>query len=652
MFNVRELCKLQLWLPLGLGLCLSLCLGRPILASHVRLPGYIQRHMNASADACVDFYEHACGGWSLAHADDVYASQLEQLDYEYHGSLAELLEQQPGPQEPRFVQLLRDNYVACRRLDKRYDAAQFVRWLAEWSSGEAESASESERENGRALIHLLKAYGLGELLQWESEEQEQEAATLSDAEQRLLQLQLPWPNPGDYLSDAGDYEMLTHASFGQLYRELQPLGVAERRLWKQLHRLEQQLSRCAQQQQEAESQQQQQQQQIKPLMLWLLPLPAASAGASVRRRPAYLSCVSALLAEQPASLLAVYLQLRLLQLLQQLPAPAFGRQQCAAQSRQLLTHAAVWLLQQQVPHAQQQHTNDTMHQLFEQLRQQFKLQLQANRNRFDNATQSFLLQKLQRMRLRVGVLPGGSPEQQQQQLEAHYAQLRLRANDYYGNLLALLRQAQRWAAGAEAEHGLFVVQSDGFGSYASCFFLFPRNLVVLPHSLLGANLYRPQQPKVLTHSGLGFLLAHELSHGFDLSGVVYDGRGKLASRQQRQRLATNARFASQKSCLKRRHAEIADEKFADVNGLSLAYDSYFTAHCQHKEATGARCGTALQRHFFLNFAQFFCRDDLQLEDTSEHGSSRQRVNDAVASSEHFARAFGCERSRHKLCQLY
>ncbi|XP_032588419.1 neprilysin-1 [Drosophila mojavensis] len=655
MFNVRELCKLQLWLPLGLSLCLSQCLWRPILASHARLPVYIQRHMNASADACVDFYEHACGGWSLAHADDVYASQLEQLDYEYHASLAELLEQQPGPQEPRFVQLLRDSYVACRRLDKRYDAAQFVRWLAEWSRGETESetesASASERGNGSALIHLLKTYGLGELLQYENEEEEEEAEAeaLSDAEQRLLQLQLPWPNPEDYLSDAGDYEMLTHASFRQLYRELQPLGVAERRLWKQLHRLEQQLCRCAQQQE-------QEQEQMRPLMLWLLPLPAASARPSATRRPAYLSCVSALLAEQPVSLLAAYLQLRLLRLLQQLPAPAFGRQQCAAQSRQLLTHAAVWLLQQQVPHAQRHHTNDTMHQLFEQLRQQFKLQLQVNRNRFDNATQSFLLQKLQRMRLRVGVLPSGSPEQQQQQLEEHYAQLQLRANDYYGNLLALLRQTQRWAAGAEGEaaDGLFVVQSDGFGSYASCFFLFSRNLVVLPHSLLAANLYRSHQPKVFTHSGLGFLLAHELSHGFDLSGVVYDGRGKLASRQQRQRLSSNARFANQKTCLKRRHAEIADEKFADLNGLSLAYDSYFTAHCQHKEATGARCGTAVQQHFFLNFAQFFCRDDLQPEDTSEHGSSRQRVNDAVASSQHFARAFGCERSRHKhpLCQLY
>lgn len=654
MFDVREMCKLQLWLQLCQ--CLCLCLWPPILASNpspaIPLPSYFQLHMNASADACVDFYEHACGGWTQAHANDLYSSQLEQLDYEYHESLAALLEQQPKADEPRFVQLLRDNYLACRSLDKRYDAAQFVRWLREWSK----SNSQPNDNNWSALIRLLKAYGLAELLQYESEEDVASSTeTLSDVEQRLLQLMLPWPNPNDYLTDAADdvlEDMLTHASFRQLNRDLRPLGVAERELWKHMHRLEQQLCRCAQQNEEETEE------ELSTVTLWLLPLPNSSAFGATRRL-GYLSCVSALLAKQPASLLAHYLQLRLLRLLKLLPTPQFGRQACAAQSRQLLTHAAVWLLQQQLPQAQRQLTNHTMHQLFEQLRQQFKLQLQANRNRFGNATQNFLLQKLERMRLRVGVLPSGSLEQQQQQLATHYALLQLKADDYYGNLLAILQQTQRWAEGeASTDNDLFLVQSDGFGSYASCFFLFSRNLVVLPHSLLTANLYSPHQPKLFTHSALGFLLAHELSHGFDLSGVIYDGRGKPATKQQKQRLSASARFAYQKSCLRRRHAEIADEKFADVNGLALAYDSYFTAHCQLKHvtptaATEARCGPAVQQHFFINFAQFFCHDDQQLENTSVHGSSRQRVNDAVASSQHFARAFGCERShKQSACQLY
>ncbi|XP_030572855.1 uncharacterized protein LOC115771329 [Drosophila novamexicana] len=642
----------------------------PIFASIVagnasqRLPGYLVRHMNASADACVDFYEHACGGWAQAHAADAYNSQLEQLDYMYHERLAALLDQPPSPGQPRFVQLLRDSYAACRALNERYDVGRFVRWLREFSHVDMKT----EQNDWRPLLRLIKNYGLPTLWQYETERKPMsKSLKLKDAELWLLQLHPPWPVLVAELLD--DFQPLNRTRFRQLYHALQPLGVPQGKLWLQVKQLENQLLFCGVKElfEEARESEHDEEHVVMPSALnWLQLLQMSELLTTIQLQP-HVRCASDMLAAEPAPLIARYLQLRLLHKLDNLPAPTFGRQECAAQSRQLLTHAADWLLEQQQPPEQRQLTNATMHKLFEQLRQRFELRLLDNRNQFRPSTQRFLLEKVKRMRLRVGVLPLGSAEQQQQTLEAHYAQLQLNASDYYGNLLAMLGQAERWAAAAadsamqmETDNELYLLQSDGFGSYASPFFLPDSNLVILPQSLLGANLYRPHQAEVYTHSALGFLLAHELSHGFAPTDVFYDGRGNKATGQQKMRLLVNRRFSSHRRCLFRRHDQMADEKFADVNGLYLAYDNYFKANYNATPSSATADNSnpsegrhTVQQHFFLNFAQFFCQDDPDLEDSSLHGGSRQRVNDAVASSKAFARAFGCEWTQTRnTCQLY
>ncbi|EDV92157.1 neprilysin [Drosophila grimshawi] len=637
------MCKLQLLLLMRLVLA--------ILASD-GWPGYLQLHMNASADPCLDFYEHACGGWEEAHVTDAYSSQLEQLDHVYHEQLASLLEQitgAPSDGQPRFVELLRSSYAACRDQQAGYDAAQFVRWLRDLSGI---SMTSEDNDNWSQVVSLLKGYGVAALQQFEMEMQPE---SRSDAELWLLQLQLPWPHSQAAATRNNcSLSLLTRSRFRQLYRELQPLGVPEGKLWQQIKQLEKQL-------------------RLLWLLLhpsvvlddasgvevdltrWLLPLPATTESVEYLGET-YLRGVSLLLAAQPPSLVARYLQLRLLHQLELQPVPplAFGRQQCAAQSRQLLTHAVVWLMQEaQLPQLQRQQMRHSVQQLFAKLRRQFELKLLANRNQFDAATQRFLLDKLRRMQLRVGVLPPtGTANEHRLQLETHYAALQLNASDYYGNLRALLQLIDNDRQKV-ATADLYFLQPDGFGSYASPFFLPGRNVVLLPHSLFGGHLYWPDQAAIYRYSGLGFLIAHELSHGFAPSDVHYDGCGNEANAQQQQRLLTNRHFGKEMRCLRRRHGQMADEKFADINGIALAYDSYFAGH---PASTAAK----QQQLFFLNFAQFFCQDEQQLEedveDSNQHGDSRQRVNDAVASSESFALAFSCDRQkemkRRRICQLY
>lgn len=605
--------------------------------------------MNPDADACADFYEYACGNWAKVHEESAFLSQLEQLDHAYHGQLATLLEQRQVENQPRFVQLLRDNYNACRKQKWHFKPAEFVRWLVTWGNISLDKEMETETSYSRLSMLLLLNHQLFKL----PEDLELELESQLEAVKWLLSLQLPWPT-GDAV--VAEFLPLTRGQFRRLYYTLRPLEVPQQELWQKVKLLERQL--CMLPQQEAEAEQETEAETGGTVSfspdLWLLPLPLENSFMPIDTHwEYYKGRLPTLLATLSMRQLVVYARLRLLHKLQLRQTPNFGRQECAAQTRHLLTHAAVWLLQHKQNHTQRQLMHATVQQQFEQVRQRFTLRLLTNRNKFSIATQNFLLDKLQRMRLRVSVLPEGDHVTQRQLLEDHYAMLQLNDSDYYGNLLATLRQIELWNRDQDEDEdakqdmeSLFLVQSDGYGSYASPFFLPQSNLILLPHSLLATPIYRPHQLAALTQSALGFLIAHEMSHGFSFTDVHFDGRGNVAKTRQRSEITNNDRFDSKISCLRRHNYGMTDidEKFADINGLSLAYEAF--------NATTPMANNTMRQVFFLNFAQFFCQDDSQMEDSLVHGGNRQRVNDAVANLKAFAVDFSCKWQKKHVCRLY
>ncbi|KAH8283267.1 hypothetical protein KR044_011519 [Drosophila immigrans] len=632
------MCKLQLLFRL---FCLPLVFGSGTLPS----VGYLASHMHPEIDPCVDFYEHACGGWGQAHKSDDHYSQLELLDHDYKSRLIAMLQRDRVEQEPRFVALLRDNYKSCRRQRVRFKAAQLVRFLLQWSNTEMQAEVHVGRQS--KLLSWLKAEHRLQLLPHHKSTSDADQAAI----QWLRQVSTSWASTSE--SDVAEFLPLTQAQFRRLYRQLQPLWLPQQQLWPQIEQLELQLSRLPEDV------------AGKPLAshkfpdYWLLPLPLQRESKLMLdthwRR--YKQRLPGILATESLSVLLHYALLRLLHKLQLREAPQFTRHECATQTHELLPHAAVWLVQQQQTPSERQLAQDTLQQLFEQLRQRFERKLRRNRNQFAEPEQLYLLDKLQRMRLRVSVLPGGDVAAERTLLETHYARLQLNANDYFGNLLAILQQLELWqlqqdrleadahnATAAAAAAALHLLQPDGYGSYASPYFMPGRNLVMVPHSLLAPPIYGARQAAVLTQSALGFLIGHEMSHGFSPTDVIFDGRGKRGSRQQERSLRANHAFGRQTHCLHSRYEDMADEKFCDMNGLSLAFEAF--------GATSAASNKSLQQLFFLNMAQFFCQKAELLENSVVHGSSRQRINDAVSSLEAFNSAFSCNwRPRHD-CQLY
>ncbi|QNK02183.1 M13 family metallopeptidase [Dyella telluris] len=180
-----------------------------------------------------------------------------------------------------------------------------------------------------------------------------------------------------------------------------------------------------------------------------------------------------------------------------------------------------------------------------------------------------------------------------------------------------------------------------------------RNQVVLPAALLQAPYFQADADDAVNYGGLGFFIAHELSHAFDRAGSQYDGFGKRVEWMTAQ---DRAEFERRTHALVAQYSryEVAPgdhldgeltigENIADNAGLAIAYAAYQRA-LAHRAAPILDGFTGDQR-FYLGFARIWASEPINtptgitqaLADT--HAPDRYRVLGAVANQDAFYRAF-------------
>lgn len=180
-----------------------------------------------------------------------------------------------------------------------------------------------------------------------------------------------------------------------------------------------------------------------------------------------------------------------------------------------------------------------------------------------------------------------------------------------------------------------------------------RNQVVLPAALLQPPYFQADADDAVNYGGLGFFIAHELTHAFDRAGSEYDGFGK---RVEWMTPRDRAEFKRRTHALVAQYGryEVAPgfrldgeltigENIADNSGLAIAYDAYRIA-LDHRPAPVLDGFTGDQR-FFLGFARTWASEPVKtqtgitqaLADT--HAPDRYRVLGAVANHDAFYKAF-------------
>ncbi len=110
------------------------------------------------------------------------------------------------------------------------------------------------------------------------------------------------------------------------------------------------------------------------------------------------------------------------------------------------------------------------------------------------------------------------------------------------------------------------------------------NEIVFPAAILQAPFFNAQADDAVNYGGIGAVIGHEISHGFDDQGSQYDGDGNLRDWWTKE---DHAKFASKTKALIKQYAAYEPvkgyhingeltlgENIADNSGLAIAYKAY------------------------------------------------------------------------------
>ena len=186
------------------------------------------------------------------------------------------------------------------------------------------------------------------------------------------------------------------------------------------------------------------------------------------------------------------------------------------------------------------------------------------------------------------------------------------------------------------------------------------NEIVFPAGILQSPFFNKNYLKANNFGGIGVVIGHELTHGFDDQGSQYDKDGNLNTWWPS---SVTTSFKERTTCISKQYSDfaIADgehvngnltlgENIADNGGLVQAFGAYrawVARNNQGEEPSlpGLMDLTANQL-FFVSFASVWCGNAREGEAhrllvTDPHSPGKYRVIGTLSNSEDFAREFNC-----------
>lgn len=181
------------------------------------------------------------------------------------------------------------------------------------------------------------------------------------------------------------------------------------------------------------------------------------------------------------------------------------------------------------------------------------------------------------------------------------------------------------------------------------------NQIVFPAGILQPPFFDAEFPAAMNFGGIGMVIGHEITHGFDDGGRKFDATGKLTPWWQPEAIA---QFEERAQCVDDYYSAIEvqpgkfingkltlGENIADIGGLKLAYYGY-QRHKKDKDLSSPVAGLSDDQLFFVAFAQTWCslstpeNEQMRLLNDS-HSPPRWRVNATLSNLPEFHQAFSC-----------
>jgi putative endopeptidase len=189
------------------------------------------------------------------------------------------------------------------------------------------------------------------------------------------------------------------------------------------------------------------------------------------------------------------------------------------------------------------------------------------------------------------------------------------------------------------------------------------NEIVFPAGILQPPFFNPQADDAVNYGGIGVVIGHEITHGFDDQGAQFDAKGNLRNwwtAEDKKRFDARAEqvakqfdgFSVEKD-VNVNGKLVVGESIADLGGLAIAYRA-LQMSMAGKPKPATIDGFTPEQRFFLGYAQVWAENARPeyartLVATDPHPPSRFRVNGPLSNMEAFAKAFGAKKGDSMVC---
>jgi predicted metalloendopeptidase len=182
-----------------------------------------------------------------------------------------------------------------------------------------------------------------------------------------------------------------------------------------------------------------------------------------------------------------------------------------------------------------------------------------------------------------------------------------------------------------------------------------RNEIVFPAGILQPPFFYANADDAVNYGGIGAVIGHEMTHGFDDQGRQFDADGNLrdwwspksaAEFKKRSQAVVNQYNEYEPLPSLHVNGELTQgENIADIGGVKLAYAALQKALDKNPQARDQKIdGFTPEQRFFLSFAAIW-RSKIRDEDqklrlnTDPHSPAQYRVNGPLSDLPDFAKAF-------------
>ena len=193
------------------------------------------------------------------------------------------------------------------------------------------------------------------------------------------------------------------------------------------------------------------------------------------------------------------------------------------------------------------------------------------------------------------------------------------------------------------------------------------NDINFPAGILQPPFFDFTVDPAVNFGGIGVVIGHEMTHGFDDEGSKYDGKGNL---REWQTAEDRKKFTERTDCEVAENGNVEaapaqgdtpaqklngkltlGENTADNGGLRIAYLALLdTLAANGKTIDDKIDGFTEKQRYFIGFAQVWCQNQTdqsarQAALTDPHSPGRWRVNGTVQNFDEFGKAFACTKGQ-------